>query len=86
MMYRVIKRFADLEDKKHVYCVGDEYPRSGQKTTEKRLKELLSDSNKIGVPLIEKVKDNEHDDGALPKSQKLVRQRSKKVARKNNNQ
>ena len=85
MMYRVIKRFADLEDKKYVYCVGDEYPRSGQKTTEKRIKELLSGNNKMGTPLIEKVKDNEHDDGTLSKSQKLVRQRPKKVARKSNN-
>ena len=86
MKYVVTKRFADLTDNKHLYAVGDIFPRSGLSVSEDRLLELSSTRNKEGTPLIEKVKDNEHDDGALSKPQKLVRQRSKKVARKNNDQ
>lgn len=54
-MYKVILRFADLQDSSHVYEVGDTYPREGVKPTQKRISELLGASNKIGAPLIEKV-------------------------------
>lgn len=54
-MYKVILRFADLQDSSHVYEVGDVYPREGVKPSEERISELLGASNKIGAPLIKKV-------------------------------
>lgn len=56
-MYRVIKFFTDLHDGDHPYNVGDAFPRDGVEVTENRLKELASDGNKQGIPLIEKVED-----------------------------
>lgn len=55
MAYKVIKSFADLQDKEHVYAVGDEFPRKGTEASDERIAELASAFNKIGVPLIEKV-------------------------------
>lgn len=55
MKYKVIKRFRDLQDKGHVYAVGDEFPREGVEVAEKRIKELASARNKARVPLIKKV-------------------------------
>ena len=52
-MYRVICRFADLQDGSHIYEVGDMYPREGYEPALKRIRELLGDKNKIGAPLIE---------------------------------
>ena len=54
-MYKVLLRFADLQDSSHVYEVGDAYPREGVKPSEERISELLGASNKIGAPLIKKV-------------------------------
>lgn len=54
MKATVIYPFYDLEDEsEHVYNVGDSFPREGHKVTKERLKELSSDENKIGKPLIE---------------------------------
>ena len=63
-MYRVIKRFHDLQDATKTkngnvyqeYKAGDEYPRKGFKVSDERLKELSSKDNKQGTPLIEEVK------------------------------
>ncbi len=57
-MYKVVKGFADLQDKEYVYEVGDTYPRPNFVVSEDRVKELMSFSNKIGMPLIEKVEDD----------------------------
>ena len=54
-MYRVISAFNDLLDSNHLYKVGDEYPRAGYSTTDKRVQELLSDKNRQLKPLIEAV-------------------------------
>ena len=54
-MYEVIYKFADLQDRNHVYNVGDKYPRIGYSPTEKRVSELASKNNKVGKVLIEKV-------------------------------
>ena len=51
-MYKVIERFADLQDENHIYEIGDTYPRKGSKPSEERIEELASDQNKIGIPLI----------------------------------
>lgn len=61
-MYKVVKRFYDLQDGGFLYKEGDIYPRNQKKTSKKRLDELLSKSNKMGVQLIteivEKPKEN----------------------------
>lgn len=54
-MYKVICRFADLQDENHVYEVGDVYPREGHEPSLKRIRELSGKKNKIGQPLIEEI-------------------------------
>ena len=54
-MYNVIERFMDLQDDNYIYEVGDAYPREGADTTLERIRELASNRNKIGKPLIEEV-------------------------------
>jgi hypothetical protein len=56
MAYVVVRTFKDLQDADHIYRVGDQYPRSG-KTKKARLDELAGSENKIGVPVIKKVKE-----------------------------
>lgn len=56
-MYKVIKFFADLQDKNHVYNVGDIYPREGLEVSGERLAELAGSDNKQGQPLIELVEE-----------------------------
>ena len=53
-MYRVIKCFTDLQDNNHEYNVGDIYPHNKKKVSAGRIKELSTDKNRRGVPLIEK--------------------------------
>ena len=55
-MYKVIHEFLDLQDNSYYYGIGDTYPRSDVTVDKERLAELSSSANKIGVPLIEKVK------------------------------
>lgn len=55
-MYKVIHQFLDLKDENHHYKVGDAYPRNGKRASAKRVAELSGSENKIGKPLIEKVK------------------------------
>lgn len=56
MKYEVIKTFADLQDNRHLYNVGDEFPHEGAKVTVDRLKELSGSDNKLGTPLIKEIK------------------------------
>lgn len=51
-MYRVLRRFEDLQDDRHLYQPGDNFPRAGLKVSGKRIKELSSCENKRHVPLI----------------------------------
>ena len=86
-MYIVVKRFRDLQDdQKHIYAVGDEYPRSGLKPTKKRIAELESDENKLKTPLIKLVgmEEPKDADAGMPRTEKLVRSRPAKVAREDN--
>ena len=57
-MYRVIKYFTDLQDNDHEYNVGDIYPHNKKKVSASRIKELSTDKNRQGVPLIEKVEES----------------------------
>ena len=54
-MYRVINRFFDLQDNNHAYSVGDNFPHNGAEVDAKRIAELASDKNRLGVPLIEEI-------------------------------
>lgn len=54
-MYKVIKHFTDLQDNNFAYNVGDEYPRKGMSVLPSRIKELATDKNRQGVPLIEEI-------------------------------
>ena len=56
-MYRVIKYFTDLQDNDYEYNVGDIYPHNKKKVSASRIKELSTDKNRQGVPLIEKVEE-----------------------------
>ena len=56
-MYRVIKVFVDLQDNNHKYDVGDISPHNKKKVSASRIKELSTDKNRRGVPLIEKVEE-----------------------------
>ena len=59
MAYRVIAKFRDLKDDRHLYNVGDAYPREGKKSTKKRTAELAGSENRRGIPLIEEVTEEE---------------------------
>lgn len=50
--YVAIRSFYDLEDDRHLYVPGDEYPRAGLEVTEERIAILSSDRNKPGYQLI----------------------------------
>lgn len=56
-MYRVIKYFTDLQDKNHEYNVGDIYPHNNRKVSANRIKELSTNKNRRGIPLIEKMEE-----------------------------
>ena len=58
-MYKVIKHFVDLQDNNFAYNVGDEYPRKGMSVLPSRIRELATDKNRQGVPLIEEIPDVE---------------------------
>ncbi len=58
MSYKVIHRFADLQDFNHLYNVGDIFPRIGMNVSQARLDELAGSNNKQGKPLIQKVEDS----------------------------
>ena len=44
-----------MQDNNFAYQVGDEYPRKGMSVLPSRIKELATDKNRQGVPLIEEV-------------------------------
>ena len=58
-MYKVIKHFTDMQDNNFAYDVGDEYPRKGMSVLPIRIRELATDKNRQGVPLIEEIPDIE---------------------------
>lgn len=54
-MFRVIKYFTDMQDNNFAYNVGDEYPRKDMSVLPSRIKELASNKNRQGCPLIEEI-------------------------------
>jgi hypothetical protein len=68
-MYKAIVNFTDLQDGSKSYMTGDVYPRKGYTPTEKRIKELAGDRNRLGKPVIRYVEENSEGGlvEALPK-------------------
>ena len=60
-MYKVIKHFTDMQDGNYAYDPTDParniYPRKGLSVLPSRIKELASDKNRQGCPLIEEIED-----------------------------
>jgi hypothetical protein len=54
-MFKVVNKFYDLKDNNHCYYVGDKFPHNGKKVSDKRIAELSSNKNKMGIPLIEEI-------------------------------
>ena len=73
-MYKVIKAFTDLQDKNYAYDPKDParntYPRKGLSVLPSRIKELASDKNRQGVPLIEEIPEGEDKPEKKTKSTK----------------
>ncbi len=77
-MYKVIKRFVDMQDGGHEYNVGDKFPREGVEVSKYRIDRLSGDKNRQRTPLIAKEKGlnlattpaqsspNEPEQGAVP--------------------
>ena len=59
--YKVISPFLDLEDGKHIYHEGDDYPYDGQTPSKRRIQQLSTKSNKLGRPLIVKMHDSKKE-------------------------
>ena len=61
-----------MQDGNFAYQVGDEYPRKNFSVLPSRIKELASDKNRQGVPLIEEIPDVEEAPEKKTKSTKKV--------------
>ena len=72
MAYKVIKHFTDMQDDDYAYEVGDGFPRKGLAVLPSRIKELASDKNRQGVPLIEEIPEVEEKPEKKTKSTKKV--------------
>lgn len=60
MAYQVIRPFKDLRDpQQYEYQIGDIYPRTGYKSTNTFIQELLDGSNSAGSIFLTKVDDND---------------------------
>ena len=73
-MYKVIKHFTDMQDGNYAYDPTDParniYPRKGMSVLPSRIKELATDKNRQGVPLIEEIPDVEDKPEKKTKSTK----------------
>lgn len=72
-MYKVIKFFTDMQDNNFAYDPKDParntYPRKGLSVLPSRIKELASDKNRQGCPLIEEIPEVEE----TPKKKKSAK-------------
>lgn len=59
-----------MQDNNFAYQVGDEYPRKGMSVLPSRIKELATDKNRQGVPLIEEIPEVEEAPEKKTKSTK----------------
>ena len=79
-MYKAIIAFTDLQDANHIYHTGDIYPRDGYEPSQERIDELSGSANKVGCPLIAKVKGFEPD--GEPKEEEPEEKPVKKTAKR----
>ena len=61
-----------MQDNNFAYQVGDEYPRKGMSVLPSRIKELASDKNRQGCPLIEEIPDVEEAPEKKTRSTKKI--------------
>lgn len=61
-----------MQDDNYAYNIGDEYPRKGMSVLPSRIKELATDKNRQGVPLIEEIPDIEEKPEKKTKSTKKI--------------
>ena len=61
-----------MQDNNFAYQVGDEYPRKGMSVLPSRIRELASNKNRQGCPLIEKISEVEEKPEKKTKSTKKV--------------
>ena len=59
-----------MQDNNFAYNVGDEYPRNGMGVLPSRIRELATDKNRQGAPLIEEIPDIEEKTEKKTKSTK----------------
>lgn len=69
--YKVISSFLDLEDGKHIYHEGDDYPYDGQTPSKRRVQQLSTNGNKLGRSLIVKMQDSKKDHENEPEDVKM---------------
>lgn len=75
-MYKVIEKFADLQDYNYVYEKGDMYPRQGYIPSDKRIEELSTKKNRLRTPLIEEIPE------VTKEPEEIIESASKKRKRK----
>lgn len=80
-MYKVIKAFADLQDRNYVYHTGDTYPREGTKASQGRIDELSGVGNRLRMPLIEAVEPSDEEEPVKKEEtpKKAVKSRKKTI-------
>ena len=61
-----------MQDNNYAYNVGDEFPRKNFSVLPSRIKELATDKNRQGCPLIEEIPDVEEKPEKKTKSTKKV--------------
>ena len=61
-----------MQDNNFAYQVGDEYPRKGMSVLPSRIRELATDKNRQGCPLIKEIPDVEEKSEKKTKSTKKV--------------
>lgn len=80
MKYITTVYFTDLQDGRHAYYPGDEFPRKSLKVSAARLKELSTTNNRRGRAVIEEVKEPD----AEPKQEEQKEPKPKRERKKKN--
>lgn len=74
MKYIAAVRFADLEDGRHIYEPGEEFPRLGLSVSDERFKKLAGRDNLAGQPLIRAVEEpKEEKEPPKPRRRRTVK-------------
>lgn len=82
MRYAAISDFVDLQDNRHIYRAGEEYPRAGLTATEERIAELAGPNNLSNRALIKAINDDQPTAAEEPEDPKPEKQPTKKPRKK----